>query len=77
MPYFPPVSSGSIQLPEYTSDPASPTAGQAWISAAGSAGTAGQAMGVMGLTYSRTEVDQYYFNIQTIKDGTKGVNLNG
>lgn len=50
---------GSSTIPQVTTDPVSPTAGQIWVLATGTVGTGGQAMGVLGLTYSRSEVRRY------------------
>lgn len=54
-----PYAGGSSTVPQVTSDPVSPSAGQIWVLANGTNGSAGEAMGVMGLTYSRSEVDFY------------------
>lgn len=56
---------GSSTIPEVSSDPVSPTAGQIWLLANGKVGTGGQAMGVLGLTYSQAEVNSYDLSIYT------------
>lgn len=74
---IPYTSGGSSTIPEVTTDPVSPTINQAWVLDIGSVGVAGQAMGVLGLTYSRTEVDQYQLSIKMANGDIKRTNLNG
>lgn len=62
MPYS---GGGSSTLLEVETDPVSPVAGQVWLKANGSIGAAGQAMGVMGLTYTKKEVDSYDLSVKT------------
>lgn len=56
-------SSGTIS--EVETDPALPVAGQIWLKVNGAIGVAGQAMGVMGLTYTKKEVDNYDLSMKT------------
>lgn len=67
--------SGGSSVPEVTSDPSSPSYGQSWVLDTGSAGTAGEAMGAMGIPYSRTEVAQYQFCVKTLNGDIKRVVL--
>lgn len=54
-----PYSGGGSTIPQVATDPVSSTAGQTWVLASGTTGVSGQAMGVLGLTYSRAEVEHY------------------
>lgn len=56
---------GSSGISEVDTDPSSPTPGTMWLKANGRVGTAGQAMGVLGLTYSQSEVASYQLSIKT------------
>lgn len=70
-----PYSGGSSTISEVSSDPVSPTAGQIWLLANGKVGAAGQAMGVLGLTYSQTEVASYDLSIYTQEGKTIRVRM--
>jgi|SRR6185369_3080668 len=66
---------GSSTVSQVIIDPTSPTTGQYWLRATGTVGIAGQAMGVLGLTYSQTEVEKYELSIKTAEGYIKRVRL--
>jgi len=68
-------SGGSSQITQVTSDPSSPQSGDVWVLVNGSAGSAGQAMGILGLTYSRTEATSYQFSIKLANGDIKRIGL--
>lgn len=70
-----PYSTGSSTISQVTTDPVNPTTGQMWVLASGTVGSAGQAMGVLGLTYSRTEVNIYQLSFKTTNGDIKRVRL--
>lgn len=72
---IPYTGGGSSTIPEVSSDPISPTAGQIWLLANGKVGTGGQAMGVLGLTYSQAEVASYDLSIYTQEGKTIRVRM--
>lgn len=72
---YPSYGSPSVQVTEVVSDPSAPAAGDVWIKTIGQVGTAGQAMGVLGLTYSRTEVNKYYLSFKTDNGDIKRIEL--
>lgn len=66
---------GSSTISQVATDPVSPTPGQIWVLATGQVGTAGQAMGVLGLTYSRQEVQTYQLSYATSNGDIRRVPL--
>lgn len=64
-------SSGSVNIPELSADPASPTAQEAWVlkTTTGGGGSAGQLMGILGLTYAGGGTTTYQFSYYT-NEGT-------
>ncbi len=49
-------TAGSTPVLEVLTDPVTPTAGSLWVRVTGKDGSPGVAMGVLGLTYSHTEI---------------------
>jgi len=73
--YIVPTGSTNSSVPEQIIDPSNPYAGQMWILDSGMVGQAGQAMGPMGITYARQEVQNYQFCIKMANGDIKRVRL--
>lgn len=71
-----PYSTGSSTIPEVTSDPVSPTAGQTWVLHTGGITTSGTPLGLLlSLTHDVTSANVYQLSYRTTENTTIRVGM--